>query len=124
MDSYAPLVDFWAARGFVVIEPTHLDSRTLDLAPDDPRTPSIWRIRIDDVTVVLDRLDAIEAAVPGLAGASTTTASRSPAIRGRANREHACGRPGRRRRRRTRPEHGRPTRQGSGAARPHRHRRA
>ncbi len=68
MDSYAPLVDFWAARGFVVIQLTHLDSRTLDLGPDDPRTPSIWRIRIDDVTGVLDRLDAIEAAVPGLVG--------------------------------------------------------
>jgi len=26
LDGYAPLVDFWAARGFVVIQPTHLDS--------------------------------------------------------------------------------------------------
>ncbi|MGD0557075.1 MAG: alpha/beta fold hydrolase [Streptosporangiaceae bacterium] len=68
MDSYAPLVDFWAGRGFVVIQPTHLDSRALGLAPDDPRTPLIWRIRIDDLTRVLDQLDAIEAAVPGLAG--------------------------------------------------------
>src|ERR1700691_1521599 len=68
MDSYAPLVDFWASRGFVVIQPTHLDSRTLNLAPDDPRTPLIWRIRIDDLTRVLDQLAAIEAAVPALAG--------------------------------------------------------
>jgi dienelactone hydrolase len=68
MDSYAPLADFWAARGFAVIQPTHLDSRALSLAPDDPRTPFIWRIRIDDLTRVLDQLDAIEAAVPGLAG--------------------------------------------------------
>ena len=66
MDNYAPLVDFWAARGFVVIQPTHLDS--LGLAPDDPRTPLIWRIRTDDLTCVIDQLDAIEAAVPGLAG--------------------------------------------------------
>jgi dienelactone hydrolase len=66
MDDYAPLADFWAARGFVVIQPTHLDS--LGLAPDDPRTPLIWRIRTDDLTCVLDQLDAIEAAVPGLAG--------------------------------------------------------
>lgn len=26
-----PLVDFWATHGFVVIQPTHLDSRTLKL---------------------------------------------------------------------------------------------
>jgi dienelactone hydrolase len=66
MDNYAPLAGFWAARGFVVIQPTHLDS--LGLAPDDPRTPLIWRIRTDDLTGILDQLDAIEAAVPGLAG--------------------------------------------------------
>ncbi|GDY52108.1 hypothetical protein SVIO_027310 [Streptomyces violaceusniger] len=34
MDDYAPLVDFWAAHGFVVIQPTHLDS--LDLPPTTP----------------------------------------------------------------------------------------
>ena len=31
MDNYAPLADFWAARGFVVIQPTHLDSLNLFL---------------------------------------------------------------------------------------------
>ncbi|MEU2353949.1 chlorophyllase [Streptomyces misionensis] len=66
MDDYAPLVGHWAARGFVVVQPTHLDS--LGLAPDDPRSPLIWRIRTADLTAVLDRLDRIEAAVPGLAG--------------------------------------------------------
>lgn len=66
MDSYEPLAGFWAARGLVVIQPTHLDS--LGLAPDDPRTPLIWRIRTDDLSCVLDQLDAIEAVVPGLAG--------------------------------------------------------
>ena len=66
MDDYAPLAGFWAAHGFVVIQPTHLDS--LGLAPDDPRTPRIWRIRTDDLTGILDQLDAIEAAVPGLGG--------------------------------------------------------
>ncbi|MBW8799079.1 MAG: alpha/beta fold hydrolase [Streptomyces sp.] len=66
MDDYAPLVDFWAAHGFVVIQPTHLDS--LGLPPDDPRNPLIWRIRTDDLTGILDQLDAVEAAVPGLAG--------------------------------------------------------
>ena len=68
MDGYAPLVDFWAAHGFVVIQPTHLDSRTLNLPPEDSRTPLIWRIRVDDLKRILDQLDLIEAAVPGLSG--------------------------------------------------------
>jgi hypothetical protein len=65
MDNYSPLVEYWASRGLVVIQPTHLDSL---IAPDDPRTPLVWRIRTDDLTGILDQLDAIEAAVPGLAG--------------------------------------------------------
>ena len=68
LDGYAPLVDFWAARGFVVIQPTHLDSRTLNVAPDDPRFPEIWRFRVEDLKRILDRLDLVEAAVPGLGG--------------------------------------------------------
>ncbi|MGG6314395.1 alpha/beta hydrolase family protein [Paenibacillus macerans] len=68
LDGYAPLVDFWAAHGFVVIQPTHLDSRTLNLSPDDPRTPLIWRFRVEDMKRILDQLDLIEASVPGLSG--------------------------------------------------------
>ncbi|MEN3536828.1 chlorophyllase [Microbispora sp. ZYX-F-249] len=68
LDGYAPLADFWTAHGFAVIQPTHLDSRTLDLPPDDPRTPLIWRSRVEDLKRVLDRLDLLEDAVPGLAG--------------------------------------------------------
>ncbi len=68
MNAYGPLADFWAAHGFVVIQPTHLDSRTLGLAPDDPRRPLFWRYRVEDTKRSLDHLDLIEAAVPGLAG--------------------------------------------------------
>ncbi|MEV6690362.1 alpha/beta fold hydrolase [Micromonospora sp. NPDC051196] len=68
MDMYAPLVDHWAAHGFVVIQPTHLDSRTLAVAPDDPRYPQIWRIRVTDLKQAIDSLEIIEAAVPGLGG--------------------------------------------------------
>lgn len=39
--SYTPLVQYWAARGFVVLQPTFLDSRLLALAPDDARQPTI-----------------------------------------------------------------------------------
>jgi predicted dienelactone hydrolase len=37
MDSYDPLVEVWAAAGLVVVQPTHLDSRTLAITPKDPR---------------------------------------------------------------------------------------
>ena len=68
MDSYAPLVDYWAAHGFVVLQPTHLDSRALALPAEDPRTPRIWRIRADDLRRTIDHLDGLAAAVPGLDG--------------------------------------------------------
>lgn len=68
MNGYAPLADHWAAHGFVVLQPTHLDSRTLGLPAEDPRTPRIWRFRIEDLKRVLDGLDVLEASLPGLEG--------------------------------------------------------
>lgn len=68
LNGYAPTADYWAAHGFVVIQPTHLSSRTLSLSPDDPEGPLYWRSRTEDMTRILDRLDAIEAAVPQLLG--------------------------------------------------------
>ncbi|MFI5897139.1 alpha/beta hydrolase family protein [Actinoplanes sp. NPDC051513] len=68
MDGYAPLAVYWAANGFVVVQPTHLDSRTLNVTPDDARYPEIWRFRVEDLSRTLDHLDAVEDAVPGLAG--------------------------------------------------------
>ncbi|MCL2898492.1 alpha/beta hydrolase family protein [Brenneria tiliae] len=68
MDGYAPLADYWAAHGFVVIQPTFPDSKRLGFKPDDPRWPLIWRIRIADMKRILDQLDVIEGAVPGLEG--------------------------------------------------------
>jgi dienelactone hydrolase len=68
LDGYAPLANFWAARGFAVIQPTHLDSKTLRLNPDDPQAPLYWRSRAEDMTRILDQLEAIESAVPQLSG--------------------------------------------------------
>ncbi len=68
MNAYDPLVDYWASHGFVVVQPTHLDSRTLRLPSDDPRTPHIWRTRVEDLKQILDQLDHIEAAAPVLRG--------------------------------------------------------
>ncbi|TDD40320.1 alpha/beta fold hydrolase [Nonomuraea terrae] len=68
LNGYAPLAHYWAAHGFVVIQPTHLSSRTLRLDPGHPEAPLYWRSRAEDMSRVLDRLDAIEAAVPQLLG--------------------------------------------------------
>ncbi len=68
LDGYAPITAFWASRGFVVIQPTHLDSRRNGFGFDHPVFPTIWTERIADLTRILDQLDTIETAVPGLAG--------------------------------------------------------
>jgi predicted dienelactone hydrolase len=68
LNGYAPLANLYAAHGFVVIQPTHLSSRTLSLNPDDPEAPLYWRSRAQDMTRILDQLDAIEGAVPELDG--------------------------------------------------------
>ncbi|GLW04210.1 alpha/beta fold hydrolase [Streptomyces lavendulae] len=59
MDGYEPLVDRWAAAGFVVVQPTHLDSRRNGITWDDPRFATIWRVRIADLHAVLDGLGDI-----------------------------------------------------------------
>ncbi|MET9494162.1 chlorophyllase [Streptomyces sp. NPDC006552] len=75
LHGYAPLADQWAARGFVVVQPTHLSSRTLShLVADAPGAPFFWRSRAEDMTHVLDRFDAIESAVPTLTGRVDRTA--------------------------------------------------
>ena len=72
LNGYGPLADFYAAHGFVVIQPTHLDSKTLAddprVDPDDPQAPLFWRSRAEDMKHILDQLDHIEASVPGLGG--------------------------------------------------------
>ena len=71
-NGYGPLANFYAAHGFVVIQPTHLDSKTLRqnpaLDPTDPEAPLYWRSRARDMQRILDQLDTIEAAVPTLPG--------------------------------------------------------
>ncbi|MFB7507524.1 alpha/beta hydrolase family protein [Streptomyces broussonetiae] len=68
LNGYAPLANYWAAHGFVVIQPTHLSSRTLRLDPNTPGAPLYWRSRAEDMKRILDRLDVIETAIPQLRG--------------------------------------------------------
>jgi dienelactone hydrolase len=69
LDGYGPVANFWAAHGFAVIQPTHLDAMMLGLREaDNPEAPLYWRSRPQDMSYIIDRLDDIEAAVPGLGG--------------------------------------------------------
>lgn len=66
LEAYGPLTDYWAAHGFVVLQPTYLDSRTIGVPNGDPRVGDFWRFRVSDARQVLDRIDTLLAAVPGL----------------------------------------------------------
>lgn len=68
LDGYAPLTAFWASHGFVVVQPTHLDARRNGFGFDHPVFPTIWTERVADLVRILDQLDTIEHATPGLAG--------------------------------------------------------
>lgn len=69
LNGYAPLANLWAAAGFVVIQPTHLSSRTLShQLAGLPGAPAFWRSRAEDMSHLLDRLAEIENTVPQLAG--------------------------------------------------------
>jgi len=68
LNGYGPLANFWAAHGFVVIQPTHLSSKTLSLDPKTPGAPLFWRSRVEDMKRILDQLDVIEASVPEIKG--------------------------------------------------------
>ena len=83
MNGYAPLADYWAANGFVVVQPTHLDSRTLAVPHEDPRFPRIWRIRVEDLVRILDRTRrGWRLPCQALPGAWTAAASPSPGTPG------------------------------------------
>lgn len=69
LHGYGPLRDFLATRGFLVLQPTHLDSAALGLRDaDDPEAPLYWRSRATDMAAILDRLDEVEDSLPSLRG--------------------------------------------------------
>lgn len=67
-DGYGPLVNFYAEHGFVVIQPTHGNSKVGGFDPAAPGGPLFWRSRVDDMTLILDHFEEIEAQVPAIAG--------------------------------------------------------
>lgn len=69
LEGYGPLVDFWAGHGFVVIQPTHLSSKSLNITLDAENYRELFLdSRAQDMARILDRLDSIEEAVPLLKG--------------------------------------------------------
>lgn len=65
---YGPMADFFAAEEFVVIQPTHQNSKALGLPATLPEAPLFWRSRATDMISILDHLDEIISTVPGLTG--------------------------------------------------------
>lgn len=69
LNGYAPIAQAWAAAGFVVIQPTHLSSRTLaGQLSDAPGAPFFWRSRAEDMSHIIDNLSRVVDAVPTLSG--------------------------------------------------------
>ena len=62
------MADFFAEKGFVVIQPTHQNSKALGLSSSLPEAPLFWSSRPADMTFILDHLDEIISTVPGLNG--------------------------------------------------------
>ena len=67
-DGYGPMANFYAAQGFVVIQPTHVNSRVAGLPSNALGGPLFWRSRVEDMRLIVDQLEAIEASVPAFAG--------------------------------------------------------
>ncbi|PSS59713.1 dienelactone hydrolase [Ensifer sp. NM-2] len=67
-DGYAPLAQFWAERGFAVIQPTHGNSPVAGLPRDAPGAPYFWRERASEMMAILDQLDEVERQAPAVAG--------------------------------------------------------
>ncbi len=67
-DNYGVLTEHWASHGYVVIQPTHADSRRLGGRIRDVRSFQGWEDRPRDVSFVLDSLDELARREPALAG--------------------------------------------------------
>jgi predicted dienelactone hydrolase len=75
-DAMGPLVDYWAERGYVVIQPTHEDSIKLmalghlrdALKTTGPNGFGAWQSRVEDCKFLFGALDEIEKKLPEVKG--------------------------------------------------------
>ncbi|KAH7024972.1 Alpha/Beta hydrolase protein [Microdochium trichocladiopsis] len=78
LHGYAPVREFWASHGLVVIQPTHLDSKSLALDVNPGNVKQLYLdARAADVSRIIDELlrqdNAIERAIPLLKGKLDTS---------------------------------------------------
>jgi predicted dienelactone hydrolase len=66
-DEYQPLVRHWASQGYVVLQVNHADSTALG-GRQSADSFKGWADRVRDISVLIDQLDQIEAAVPDVHG--------------------------------------------------------
>ncbi len=67
-DGYAHMAQFWAERGFGVIQPTHASSRVGGFPADAEGAPFFWRERVVEMRTIIDRLSEIEERAPAVSG--------------------------------------------------------
>ncbi|MCM2292247.1 dienelactone hydrolase [Allorhizobium sp. BGMRC 0089] len=67
-DGYGPLAQFYAEHGFVVIQASHANSKVAGLEPTAPDGPLFCRIRAEEMRLIIDRLEEIEAMAPFIRG--------------------------------------------------------
>lgn len=67
-DAYMPILAHWAARGYAVVAPDHLDARGRWQPKRNEDVEVLAASRAADLALVMDSLPRIEAAVPALAG--------------------------------------------------------
>ena len=65
---YDPVAVYWAARGYVVILPDHIDANYGVIPKKNEDMFHVIRTRVTDMSLVLDALDDIERQIPALAG--------------------------------------------------------
>jgi predicted dienelactone hydrolase len=67
-DDYLVLTEHWVRNGYVVIQPSHSDSRTLGAKVGAPGSFRDWQSRPADVSFILDSRALLEQKEPTLAG--------------------------------------------------------
>jgi len=65
---YDPVATHWAARGYVVILPDHIDANYGIVPTKNEDMYRVSRSRVADMTIVLNGLDEIEERIPALQG--------------------------------------------------------
>ncbi len=65
-DRYVPIADHWASHGYVTIQPTHLDSDSLNYKLGSIDSTALLFSRMHDMKFLLDHLDEVAAQTPAL----------------------------------------------------------